>query len=413
MTINVRHDDFPHQVEWAVWYYQPVTESSVTPHGEEGKDDPTNSTDSEPLTHHRKLDIPKVDPSPRLQHGGVDALGQTFARHEFTEQILQKASSFSPHDSSANSTSSSVSDNRSGANDEYSSESNSIAVQTDDSDSNKGESNSGDKIVVFDDGASSESSLAAVQSPYIDSAQGRNGSVSNGVSINDDINSDKHDKEKHLDMLKATLAGSHHNDEMSSDQSKESDGDLRQSSNTSTTVNHMHPYHLSHHDGQASGDDPLSDTSHTWRTMFQSRLEDGKANTIEMHYLYGMKPGLYALVIHDAEGDGICCAHRYGWATILGNQTVIWNHNGEFQSAIKVFVRLGKDGNFKVVQTSYDGQVSKAIRSETSLAEFVKEKRRREATTASTTNVPGVIPKRTNAPGEIPEVTPARTHGRP
>ena len=73
--------------------------------------------------------------------------------------------------------------------------------------------------------------------------------------------------------------------------------------------------------------------------------------------------------------------------TIVGNQTVIWNHNGEFQKEIKVFVRLTEGGTFEVVKTSYDGQTSSAVRKEKSIGAITKDKKR--AASLSTAGVPG------------------------
>ena len=61
-------------------------------------------------------------------------------------------------------------------------------------------------------------------------------------------------------------------------------------------------------------------------------------------------------MLHDINGDGICCAHRYGWMSILGNEKIVWSNNGEFQNDVSVYFRLHTDGSFEILQSQQDGK---------------------------------------------------------
>lgn len=43
--------------------------------------------------------------------------------------------------------------------------------------------------------------------------------------------------------------------------------------------------------------------------------------------------------------------------TILGDDRIVWEHNGEFQNDVIVYLRMHENGSFEVVKTSYDGIV--------------------------------------------------------
>jgi len=42
--------------------------------------------------------------------------------------------------------------------------------------------------------------------------------------------------------------------------------------------------------------------------------------------------------------------------SILGNQSLMWKHNGEFDEDIEVIVKLSEDGAFQVVKNTADGK---------------------------------------------------------
>ena len=49
--------------------------------------------------------------------------------------------------------------------------------------------------------------------------------------------------------------------------------------------------------------------------------------------------------------------HRSGWMTILGDDRIVWQHDGEFKNDLMIYLRMHEDGSFEVVKTSYDGKI--------------------------------------------------------
>jgi hypothetical protein len=86
-------------------------------------------------------------------------------------------------------------------------------------------------------------------------------------------------------------------------------GDLEEQSNSTNTTNSQHLQPTPSHDALSSD----YSVEHEWVKLFQSHQEDGLSNTVETHYFYHMQPGLYSFILHDEEGDGLCCKYRFGW----------------------------------------------------------------------------------------------------
>ncbi|CAB9504571.1 Vitamin K-dependent protein C (Fragment) [Seminavis robusta] len=128
--------------------------------------------------------------------------------------------------------------------------------------------------------------------------------------------------------------------------------------NASVAESSLQPAHIPPKLGNSTGLDP---SKHKWTKLWESGKKSGLSNTLETRIFYHLKPGLYAFILRDSKGDGICCAHRFGWLTILGNQTIAWSNNGEFKEKVQVIVELRKDGTFKVIETTIDGKDASGI----------------------------------------------------
>ena len=71
------------------------------------------------------------------------------------------------------------------------------------------------------------------------------------------------------------------------------------------------------------------------------------SNTIDI------KPnGLYHVVVTDAAQDGFCCQYRNGFITVTttkeinnGDNSVVFQHNGNFEDSVEVYLVASSDGN--------------------------------------------------------------------